>query len=248
MSLASNDQSQPTDATVEVVSAQGKQLRKFVIVAGTWEFDGNDTDSEWWMPKSPFVVFMEQNGWEYVKEGNDPFVWTTALTGVSPLTWFGKKNNHATWRAAAKNLKLYLSQIPLKDRNVIAHSHGGQVAAYCAAEGTKINNLLTLSTPMRKDMEAVYTRAKTNIGYWTHVHSDWTDYMQLLGSFFDGRFGIHRSCEAADVNVTIKGVGHSKIIRDPAYFKAWLDYKLLDYIAKAEDVTITTEHKEPTNV
>ncbi len=201
-------------------------MTKVFIVPGTWEFDGEDAHDEYWEPDSSFAKFLNQNDCELASVDGDPFIWSTALTGVSPLSWFGKHDKHTAWVAAGMNFKHYMKDVPLKDRNVITHSHGGQVMAYACANGLELRSVLTLMMPVRKDMNDAYRVAANNIGWWTHVHSDWSDLIQIWGSLFDGRLGIHRECEYADCNTTIPKVGHSTILRDPSRFHIWNDYQL----------------------
>lgn len=214
------------------MSSASSLLTPFCIVNGTWEFDGHDGATEWWQAHSPFVEFMATEGFVYTLVAGEPFIWHTALEGIDWLRYFGKKAKHTAWRAAAHNLKQYLRDVPVQDRNILAHSHGGNVVAYACAGGLEINNLITLSTPIRGDMRAVYTAAAIHINHWTHVHSDRSDWMQLLGGLFDGQFGVHRGCPQADHNISIAKVGHSKIVKDPAFFRVWKEQQLLQHLKK----------------
>jgi hypothetical protein len=70
-------------------------------------------------------------------------------------------------------------------------------------------------------MTAVAEKARPNIGYWTHVHSDNSDKTQWFGEFLDGAFGIVRAHPLADLNVKIPKVGHSDILRQSKNFLHW---------------------------
>jgi hypothetical protein len=199
---------------------------KFLPLAGTHGWNGQ-LKGEWWQEGSPFLAFMSTQGWEPYN-AEDPFVWDTGIGGVP---WKRSQG----WYAAGLNLKHYdcFSGEPVR---IIAHSHGGQVAAFAAAKGLRIESLITIGTPFRADMKPIWEAALPKISNWTHVHSDWSDRTQLLGSMFDGAFGIQREflwedplgvTRGATRNVALPGVGHSGILRDPEHFALWIDKGIL---------------------
>ena len=113
---------------------------------------------------------------------------------------------------------------------IIAHSHGGQVAAYAladlqvsyAAEGGRIH-LVTIDMPVRKkDMYVVYACARVAVAQWTHFYADrWTFY-RLFGTGFP--FGP-RKCPHADTNVYTP-YGHSGLLEGVHYRLAPLIHAL----------------------
>jgi len=141
------------------------------------------------------------------------------------------------WRAGGASLYAYIvpplcpeQRIPPGDTHVIAHSHGGSVALYAAAAGLKIQTLLTVATPVRRDLRSVIDAARPNIAYWAHVHSDCSDWWQVLGEAFDGRLGIYRAMAQADLNIKIPQAGHSALLHDPRYRDEWTRWRdLLAY-------------------
>ena len=195
----------------------------YLPIAGTWSRDDNPNDLLWWEPKSPFNLFAETNKYKQILVDDDPFIWSANVDGID------FHHHNWDWMTAGSNLAHYLKAVPLEDRNLLAHSHGGQVALY-AASHLPINSLLTISTPVRQDMQNTITAARPNIKRWVHVHSDYTDTWQAYGELFDGHFGIVRNMSRADKNIMIPGVGHSDILYQPTAFHHWNDHSLFGYL------------------
>lgn len=191
---------------------------RYITIPGTWGWGSSD---KWWSPGSPFVQFMEGQG-ALLLRPDDPFLWSTDIDG----TWFDWIFRHGRtfpdWEAGAAALTYYLKDVPYYDRNLIAHSHGGQVALLAACK-VDIRRLVTVSTPYRKDLADNYAFARKHIGHWEHIHSDTSDLIQLAGSIFDGHFGFHRRMPDADLNVMLPKVGHSGILQDPRFIPEWRD-------------------------
>lgn len=194
----------------------------YATVPGTWGFDGNGhDDDEWWQPHSEFVKFLQSHGYHQILIEGQPFVWSTNVDG------FGL---HRDWQSAAKALQYFLHTVPYRHRNIIAHSHGGQVALLAAANGVKIRNLITVSTPVRGDLKPVIAKARQNIGHWTHIHSGKKDFWQLFGSLWDGQIGLFRRMKQADVNVELPALDHSDLLRQPEHFHHWIAGGLAEYL------------------
>jgi hypothetical protein len=148
----------------------------------------------------------------------------------------GLDGNDENWDAAGRALAHYIMPplcdhaiIPPSETFIIAHSHGGNVVAYaCGVYGLKVSGLITVATPVRKNMDAVYKKAAENIDRHLHLYAGWKDYMQILGGLFDGQWGIHRDMPYAEKNAKMPG-GHGDILRDPKLFQNWLDKGWLDY-------------------
>lgn len=197
-----------------------------VLIAGTGAW-ANDSRVDWYCPTSPFVSYIAAHGiFPIFGKGIDqpcPFVWSTRLGGVG----FG---NHdlLEWAAAGANLFMYCVPPLCPDRrllpsetNIIAHSHGLQVVLYACARGLKVNALVSVGSPIRKDMEATAKAARPNIGRWLHLHSDCSDRWQWLGELFDGHLGIVREHPLADLNDCVPNAGHSSVLERPEYFHLW---------------------------
>jgi pimeloyl-ACP methyl ester carboxylesterase len=190
------------------------------LVAGTWAWKPGDSRIPWWQSGSPFCACLAAAGIPVVSTKR-PFIWSTDLDM--------RQDSHMDWRAGGVNLYAYLvpdlcedRRLPPEQTLVIAHSHGGQVALYAAAEGLKIDTLITVATPVRGDMAAVIVRARPNIRFWRHIHGGWKDHVQLLGGLLDGRFSLRRAFPEADENVEVSGATHSEFLNDQVkYLERW---------------------------
>ena len=179
-----------------------------VLVPGT-----NGGKDDWTSAGSPFRVFFIGKGYRCIQ-----FLgWTGDLDGVPGIV--GENGKHADWIAGGWAASYLLAAMPYEDRVVIAHSHGGNVMPYaCALAGLSIRALITVCTPVRKDMFDTYAAAKPHIGHWTHVYADGWDLWQRAGELFDGAVGWNRTMPAADQNVGLTGISHTKLLTDPPRF------------------------------
>lgn len=201
-----------------------------LAIPGTWGWRGS-SDGQWYDPSSPWSAYLRGQGFDHLR-GPDrrPFVWTTDLNGQQ--AWrrlFKKKPDTIDWQCGGQNLYAWLVPPLAPDRcqppamtHLIAHSHGLQVALFACADGLKVNTLISVGSPVRSDMIDVWKRARPNIGYWLHLHSDYTDRWQWFGAIGDGALGIVRAHPMADLNHALPGVGHSEILTDSRLFsKVW---------------------------
>lgn len=214
-----------------------------LLVGGTWNGGTADARGQWWCPPSAFTNFLEANGVEIL--GRDrPFQWSGNIGGL--WKWCAKRK-HSDWRAAGANLYAYLcppitshyghhrdeeGYVPIAERNIIALSHGGQVVAYALSGGLKVHNLITIGTPVRDDMLSVWEKGTKNItGSWLHItEANWKrNLWAVLGTFFDGdhkwtyTFPFDKTH-----NVVMEGIGHSKVVADPDFFKLWLEQRWIE--------------------
>jgi hypothetical protein len=198
--------------------------RKVILVEGTW---GGD----WAKPGSAFRQFLRAHGIETRRfEG-----WTESIDGVPNVLESGK---HADWIAGGKAFGYYMRDVPYEDANIIVHSHGLQpVLYYAAATKRPIRRLISICSPVRSDMRVVALQAVPKIGRWRHVHSNGGDLMQLAGELFDGHLGWTRDWHLPGVsnvdNLTIPGIGHSKLLNDPTFYDLWETDGLLDFLRAA---------------
>ena len=182
-------------------------MTSILLVQGTW-------GGTWAREGTPFRQMLAAQHVTTL----EPFEWSYDLSGV--LTWMGR--THSDWIAGGAALTYYLRGLPYEQRNVIAHSHGGQVAAYAAAHSDCwIRRLITVSTPVRKDMQDTWAQARPNIGAWTHVAAKRGDWMIRLGELFDGAFGWTRQMPSADRNLIFPNIGHTGLFTDQQYFHHW---------------------------
>lgn len=199
---------------------------RYIAVAGT---HAAKREAEWDHHQSPFTLFLRENGASpLVISPLKRYAWSTNIDGIDSAD--------TTWDAAGRALAHYVypplaekSMLPPSETYAIAHSHGGNVIAYaCGKYGLKINGLITVASPVRKNLFPLYEEASKNIERHLHLYAGYKDYMQILGSMFDGRWGIHREHPFAEKNAKMPG-GHGDILRDPALFKHWVDEGWLDY-------------------
>ena len=180
-----------------------------ILIAGT-----NSLDAPWWRSNSPFGRAVRN--WCRLINGKDPYYWTTRLNWVP----YGR---HIDWTNAARMLMWYVqAKLASPDGssppvNIIAHSHGGQVALIAAALGLKINCLITVCTPVRGDLNETYNVAKDNIARWIHIYSC-NDKWQWLGAFGVRIAGYWKKMPYSDENHFQPG-GHTRLVLDPAVWE-----------------------------
>jgi hypothetical protein len=204
-----------------------------ILIAGTNSWKPGDPALDWFEPGSAFARFLESKTDIRPVFGQSkskpvvyrPFTWSTDLGGVG----FGK-GDLRVWMAAGANLFEYIvpslcpdARIPSNDLTLIAHSHGLQVALFGLALGLKCDTLISIGSPIRKDMADTAKLARPNVRNWIHVHSDGSDRWQWLGELFDGHLGIVRESPLADRNDFVPKVGHSELLRDSQHFHYWIE-------------------------
>lgn len=175
----------------------------------------------------PFALMMASEGFRAVRRKNGtPWRWSTLLDGV-----FGDDQVHID---ASEHLADFLdAYVPYEDRNLIAHSHGGNVAIRTALD-LPIRSLTTVGTPVRPDLD--YQAACNNIGFWQHLYDRRWDLMGWLGKIkiFDGQLQLvdaQRSFHVKPrepgsrnrgmINVGLDGVSHSNLLRDDRFHHYW---------------------------
>jgi hypothetical protein len=171
----------------------------------------------------PFSLMMACQGFYVVRRPNgDRWRWSTVLDGL-----FG---DDETWIAAGENLADFLAAyVPFEHRNVIAHSHGGNVAAI-AAQSVPLRTLTTIGTPRREELD--YQKTCDNVGYWQHIYDRQWDFWGWAGSLGGGRlhdpaedraFAVvpRRGINRGMVNHGLIGISHSKVLRDEQFLHYW---------------------------
>lgn len=197
-------------------------MTRYVSVFGThaWRQDRID----WWHPKSAFSLYMKVHRFDHAKPFR-PFIWSGDIDGA---LWA----NGNDWEAGAAALVEYLEDLPYDWRNIIAHSHGGQVALIAARE-IAMRSLVMIATPIREEIETrVAPIALANIGTCVHVTDPNRDWMGFLGGLFDGRWSTRRTFDVPGIRtVRIKGIGHSGMLCEQKHFPKWNDEGLLDALS-----------------
>lgn len=187
-----------------------------VLGTGSWRADTR----QWWHAGSAFNAFLATQGIEPAKP-DDPFIWSGDLQGV-PVIGAGKD-----WEAGAWSLRRYVEPLPYWDRNIVAHSHGGNVALLAAAGGLKLRSLFLIATPVRKHIEEhVAPLAVRNVsaGRLLHITDRHWDTMGMLGALFDWRLSFRRHFLVPGMtSVRVKGIGHSRLLHDPRVFPKWIE-------------------------
>lgn len=221
-------------------------LTPLIVVPGTWEWPASSEPGEpvWYQPHSLFSDYLASQGWAIARDDARPFVWSTRATGFQ--FWdrlLGRQTQmQADWAAAAENLYAWVvpprapeRRLPPEQTTILTHSHGLQVALLAAARGLKIQTLIDICGPVRKDIRAYLDpTVRANIGYWWHLHADRSDWWQVLGGIGDGSFGVQRSHPDADLNQRLPQAGHSRLLRD----RAWMPLldSALDWAHQRYDV------------
>jgi hypothetical protein len=179
-------------------------MNKTILVAGTWGFE----DDDWFRGGSTFWTEALKQGVDLPKATN-PFEWCTGLEGLH--------GENAHWIAGAHALLWYCMAYGIKRPNIAAHSHGGQVAQISTLFGLEINELITIATPVRDDVQKQVVRSR--IAHWRHIHTGVDDRMQILGELGGGGNPLKREMVLADENIDEPGQTHSGLL-DPALWTA----------------------------
>jgi hypothetical protein len=185
----------------------------YIPIPGTDAWDEDENNFQWWERGSEHQRHMATQG--LVLHACGALEWSTALDGVPT------RKNHVIWKGAAKHLLCHLERVPLAQRNLIAHSHGGNVVFHALAYGLRINNLITVGTPVRADMEPIILQGLGNCNYWHHIYDSSGDRISLYGALFDGRWRIKHDFDLADSQDNVKDIGHSRILNDYQHMPLW---------------------------
>jgi len=169
--------------------------------------------------------------------------WSGNVSGVPNIL---AKSKNSDWEAGGYALADHLDSLEPASRIVIAHSHGGQVAAYGAAlAGIYIHRLLTVCTPVRGDMRETWVEAHRNIGAHRHISAEGWDFWQRLGEWGDGVFGWTRTIDGAE-NLLLEGIGHAGLLSDARFFHYLTEpacgkVPTLDFLREPGIVTVQPE-------
>ena len=199
---------------------------QYLPIQGThaWSTKDKENDGQWWHRSSKFASFLAEHGLFVLEHKDGQFVWSTDLDGL------GQRSMN-DWVAAGKALKYYMACVPYSQRNLIVHSHGLQPALFACADGLKIRRLVSVCSPVRKDMMATAKDARPNIGRWLHIYAlGWKDKMARLGQLFDGNLSLKTTHPLADINAGVKGAGHSSVICEEEFFHHWVDDGWIEFL------------------
>ena len=205
----------------------------YTPVAGTEDWSDPDGGlSRWWQSGSAFTALMLTHGWHrrgWSWHGIELPAWSTQLAG----TFFSGRDDR-TWKRGAYGLAEEMEQVPVSERNLIAHSHGGNLAVKTAnllAPYGGLHRLVTVCTPRRRSMADEYTSVHCP---WLHLYSSnvWTNRMQWMGA----RWGKWTMPSPAR-NVRVKGIGHSKLLRQPTRFASEISDLVVGFLLLPDDTS-----------
>lgn len=192
---------------------------RYVPMPGTWAFD------DAWASdiNSPFAQTLLRHQFTPIRDRDgQPFRAYVGLDGVLI------NRRRRVWEGWAYALKYFLQDLPYRDRIVFAHSHAGNAALILASTGFPLRALITIGTPPRPGDIAIAT-AEQHIGYHLHIYDDTWDVMGWLGQIGDKDRSPDRFFEDRHVvNISVKDIRHSNVLREPVYvayweMKGWLD-------------------------
>lgn len=191
---------------------------KYVPIAGTGGFR-----AAWIRETDPFGTMMTSQGFESARVGARGFRWSGALDGID--------SDNCEWETFADALALFLDRLDYADRNLICHSHAGNIALILAAREYPIRTLTTVGTPIReRDLPCV--TAERFIRFHQHIYSTKLDVWGWLGrALGDHSLVADRAYSSHKVkNIPVHHIGHSKVLTDPAYIGMWITEGWLDNI------------------
>jgi RHS repeat-associated protein len=107
--------------------------------------------------------------------GGKFFNYVTQTVGDRSFASFGwsGSDNHESRRSAAWSLAQFIKHYkfaPGEQLNIVAHSHGGNVAIWAINQGLgrKVDNLITLGTP---SIDAYRLNDRSLVGNWVHLYN-----------------------------------------------------------------------------
>lgn len=191
-----------------------------LLLHGTW-----GRNDEWYKRGSDFVRAAYAHDLDLVSD--KPFLWSGKVGGLPTFTPDDPDDvlddaGRLEWANEAQHAVYYCAAYrPGQEVSIIAHSHGGAVALLAIAYGKlKVRHLITVSTPVRRDMCVARMLVQQRIsGTWLALHGDfWKDWMIKAGELFDGHFGWSMNFPEAHANRHVIGHGHSTMLADPRVF------------------------------
>ena len=200
-----------------------------ILNHGTWS-----RETDWHKPGFPMWKMLADRGYTVLE-----FKWSGYCGGIPgpvivPPSTAQILGFLQLWKSVGEKLTLFCQRLGLERPHVISHSHGLQGTMWSAA-GTDFvapqlfDTVLSLSGPVRPDMQAVRERAVANITKLVQVTdpiSDWTIREGELFGHALAHLGWNYKLPEAHVNIDAPGHGHSGLTLD---ISAWTDLGLLDY-------------------
>lgn len=210
-----------------------KNRLAYIPVAGTFCRNRGDDTEAWYRRNSQIDRLFASRGFDRVEQDNDPDkpdpgYWSGDLGGLMVQ---GAQSYMDWWKGGTELRKVIVSsnRAGIKGLLVVAHSHGGQAAAYAFAglgERPKYRTaLITVDTPLVRGMSQVYHMARANVDFWLHLHTGWGwgSRMRVLGSKFN-----KCKLKIADHNQRLRGA-HSGILYDDKFYDQWPGFLAMVY-------------------
>ncbi|WP_145204894.1 alpha/beta fold hydrolase [Planctomycetes bacterium Poly30] len=169
-----------------------------VMIHGTWASDGT-----WWRKGGDFFEYARRDlGLADLYDRKDAFRWSGSNSDVSRSR-------------AARELGQWLNSHRAASVRVFAHSHGANVASLATQRGAKIDRLVMLSPPVRKD----YLPNWRNIRQAYNIQAKFDVVVGIArgGQWFKG---LTRSKKIKERKLRVRGHSAS---HDP---RVWKDEKL----------------------
>jgi len=204
---------------------------KLVAFPGTGEWDPNDhTGVAWFQRGSTFSRLMSQHGFDQALPDDQP-AWSSALAGT-PLS--GPNRKARPWWYGVAMTDARLRALPAEDRNLIAVSHGGQPATILAGR-VPCRSLITVGTPVRRDMRAHYLAVGCP---WLHVFSrGWGNRWQYFGQLFDRGVSLGLQMPPPAHNERREGIGHIDLVRRPDLYEGIYRTVVLPFLRDPQGTT-----------
>lgn len=193
-----------------------------VFVFGTWGLKDH-----WWRVGSPLSDECERRGLPVL---TPRFKWSGELGGTAihypsdPDDDFPKPVT--PWLVAGWALRWYCQALAGEQPvHAIGHSHGNQVIAFAASYGQRFKTWLSISCPVRRDMQRVRRKARGNVERWIQTY-DVADTTIIEGQFFGGSLTPTYEIPEADLSIPCLGYGHSGLLER---LTAWTDIGLWEF-------------------
>jgi len=196
-----------------------------ILVHGTWA-----RAAAWHLPGSPFRNECQRLGYVVYD-----FLWSGVLGGLGTLeshliyghgdpslkTVGADDGRLLPWYDAGYGLADCVTDIiaaHMVEPCVVSHSHGLQVVAFSCHAGASYNVALSVSGPIRQDMQRARRYAMERIKTWTqfadpNVAEDSTI---LAGEFFGG--GDATTILPEGTTIPTVGAGHSGLFTAPGFY------------------------------
>jgi hypothetical protein len=190
-----------------------------VLGHGTW-----GRSQPWHLPGSALRAEAEGRGFTVYD-----FLWSGILAGV-PTELPGDPLESASgadegtllpWLDAGEKLVLQLKAWGLFDDPALcclSHSHMLQVGCFAVLRGARFQTWLSISGPIRRDMQRARRIARDGIGRWVQFADPaaLSDTTIVEGQLFDGGGQGPRTRLPEGSTVPTPGTGHSGLVNDPA--------------------------------